>query len=144
MPLFPRLALPTTLLALTLLALVGCGGPVAMEAPALLTTDQIAARADAVFIAYMELRNLTPENFARVEALRRRYEAELEAILRAGQAEGVMDLPDIRLAAMALIAMLTGVNTWFRAGGRLSLARVEEIYVDMALKSVGARPLNTR
>lgn len=103
-----------------------------------------AARADAVFIAYMELRNLTPENFARVEALRRRYEAELEAILRAGQAEGVMDLPDIRLAAMALIAMLTGVNTWFRAGGRLSLARVEEIYVDMALKSVGARPLNTR
>ena len=48
MPLFPRLALPTTLLALTLLALVGCGGPVAMEAPALLTTDQIAARAEGM------------------------------------------------------------------------------------------------
>src|SRR5690554_6887329 len=46
-----------------------------------------AARADAVFISYMELRNLTPENFARIEALRRRYESELEAILRAGQAE---------------------------------------------------------
>jgi hypothetical protein len=31
-------------------------------------------RADEVFIAYMELRNLEPENFAEVEAERRRYE----------------------------------------------------------------------
>ncbi len=97
-----------------------------------------AARADAVFVSYMELRNLSTENFAALEALRRRYEAELEAILRAGQAEGVMRLPDTRLAAMALIAMLTGVNTWFREGGRLSLDRVEDIYVDMARKAVGA------
>jgi hypothetical protein len=42
-----------------------------------------------------------------------------------------MRLPDTRLAAMALIAMLTGVNTWFREGGRLSRDQVEDIYVDM-------------
>jgi AcrR family transcriptional regulator len=97
-----------------------------------------AARSDAVFVAYMELRNLNAENFAALEALRRRYEGELEAILRAGQAEGAMRLPDTRLAAMALIAMLTGVNTWFREGGRLSRAQVEDIYVDMVRKAVGA------
>lgn len=96
-----------------------------------------AARADAVFISYMELRNLTPENFARIEELRRRYERELETILLAGQAEGTMDLPDARLASMAIIAMLTGVNTWFREGGRLSLDKVEQIYCDMIRKSVG-------
>lgn len=99
-----------------------------------------AARADAVFIAYMELRNLTPENFAIVEALRKTYETELETILRAGQQEGTLRVPDTKLAAMALIAMLTGVNTWFREGGRLSRARVEDIYVDMVLKAAGARP----
>ncbi|MCB1398358.1 MAG: hypothetical protein H6898_17285 [Rhodobacter sp.] len=38
-----RLALPTALAAL--LALAGCGGVVAGDAPALLTTDAIAARA---------------------------------------------------------------------------------------------------
>lgn len=97
-----------------------------------------AARADAVFVSYMELRSLTPQHFAALEALRRRYEAELEAILQAGQAEGTMRLPDTRLAAMALIAMLTGVNTWFRDGGRLSIERVEDIYVDMVHKAVGA------
>jgi AcrR family transcriptional regulator len=98
-----------------------------------------AARADAVFIAYMELRNLTPENFAVIEGLRRRYETELEGILRAGQQDGTLAVPDTKLATMALIAMLTGVNTWFRAGGRLSLDRVEEIYVDMVLKAAGAK-----
>ena len=99
-----------------------------------------AARAEAVFIAYMELRNLTPVNFARIEGLRKRYETELESILRAGVAEGSLAMPDTKLAAMALIAMLTGVNTWFREGGRLSRARVEDLYVDMVLKAAGARP----
>jgi AcrR family transcriptional regulator len=96
------------------------------------------ARADAVFVSYMELRSLSPRNFEALEALRRRYEAELEAILKAGQDEGTMRLPDTRLGAMALIAMLNGVNTWYREGGRLSLARVQEIHVDMVRKAVGA------
>ncbi len=93
-------------------------------------------RPDAVFIAYMELRNLTPENFAQIEALRRQYEDELEDILRQGVAEGVFDVPDTKVATMALIAMLTGVNTWFREGGRLSLPEVETIYWTMVHKSV--------
>jgi hypothetical protein len=37
---------------------------------------------------------------------------------------------------MALIAMLTGVNTWYRAQGRLSLAEVEAIYWDIVRRSV--------
>lgn len=94
-------------------------------------------RPDAVFIAYMELRNLEPDRFAEIEALRRSYEAELEAILHDGQAAGVFELADPRLASMALIAMLTGVTNWYREGGRLSRAEVEELYADMALKAVG-------
>ena len=93
-------------------------------------------RPDAVFIAYMELRNLSPQNFAAIEKLRKRYEDTLEDILRCGQQEGVFTLPDTKLATMALIAMLTGVNTWYREGGRLSRDMVEEIYWDMARKSV--------
>jgi predicted patatin/cPLA2 family phospholipase len=84
------------------------------------------------------LRNLGPENFARIEAMRRRYEDTLEAILKAGQAAGQFHLPDSKLATMALIAMLTGVNTWYREGGRLARERVAEIYWDMARKAVGA------
>jgi AcrR family transcriptional regulator len=95
-------------------------------------------RVDAVFIAYMELRNLDPGNFAVIEDRRRRYEAALERILTDGQETGDFAIPDPRLATMAMIAMLTGVNTWYREGGRLSRDRVEEIYWDLARKSVAA------
>ena len=95
-------------------------------------------RAEAVFLSYMELRNLSEANFAVIEALRRTYETELESILKAGQRDRVLSVPDTKLATMAIIAMLTGVNTWYREGGRLSLATVETIYWDMVRKAVGA------
>lgn len=93
-------------------------------------------RAEAVFVSYMELRNLTPENFNVIEGLRRDYETRAEAILRRGVAEGRFAVAEPRIAAMALIAMLTGVNTWFREGGRLSLAEVEAVYWDMVRRMV--------
>lgn len=96
------------------------------------------ARPDAVFIAYMELRNLSGENFAAVEAQRKLYENELEAIVKRGVAEGSFVAADTKLATLALIAMLTGVNTWYREGGRLSGEDVENLYWDMARKSLGA------
>ncbi len=95
-------------------------------------------RAEAVFLSYMELRNLNPENFAVIEGLRKRYETELEALLKAGQEANAFLVPDTKLATMAIIAMLTGVNTWFREGGRLSRETVETIYWDMVRKAVGA------
>ncbi|MBI1219624.1 MAG: TetR family transcriptional regulator [Rhodobacteraceae bacterium] len=91
-----------------------------------------------VFIAYMELRNLTPENFAVLERQRHAYEDALEAILRDGAATGAFRVPDAKLATRALIAMLTGVTQWFRDGGRLGRAEVGAIYAEMALRAVGA------
>lgn len=95
-------------------------------------------RPDAVFIAYMELRNLTPQNFVIIEDLRRQYEDRLEAILQAGVAQGVFAVTDTKVGTLAVIAMLTGVNTWFRAGGRLSLDDVVAQYWDMVRKAVAA------
>ena len=96
-----------------------------------------AERADEVFISYMELRNLEGQNFRAVEKLRQDYERHLRAILEEGQAQGSFMITDIPVTAMAIIAMLTGVTTWYRSGGRLSIRQVEEIYVTMVLGSVG-------
>jgi AcrR family transcriptional regulator len=93
------------------------------------------ARADAVFIAYMELRNLTDDNFARIEALRSQYESGLEQILRDGVASGAFQVSDTKIATLAIIAMLTGVNTWFRSGGRLSLEEVTAQYWEMVRRA---------
>ncbi len=95
-------------------------------------------RPDAVFVANMELRNLEPENFVAIEDLRKRYEAGLIRILDEGALVRDFTLPDSKLAAMAIIAMLTGVNTWYREGGRLSRERIERIYWNMIRRAVGA------
>ena len=116
----------------------GQGALAALEAFVRFHIRHNLPRAEAVFLSYMELRNLGPENFATIEALRKAYETELEQILQAGQTAGAFRLPDTKLATMAIIAMLTGVNTWYREGGRLSRETVETIYWDMVRKAVGA------
>lgn len=93
---------------------------------------------DGVFISYMELRSLSEENFAKIEPLRRRYEAILEEILVDGQEREVFQVPDTRLATMAVIAMLNGVTVWYQEGGRLSQERVERIYWNMVRRAVKA------
>lgn len=95
-------------------------------------------RSDEVFLSYMELRNLSPENFEKIEVLRRQYEAELEAILSDGHGSEDFRLPDVRVSTMALIAMLNGVLTWYREGGRLSRDRIQRIYWNMARRMVRA------
>ncbi|QFT60456.1 HTH-type transcriptional repressor KstR2 [Sulfitobacter sp. THAF37] len=99
-----------------------------------------ADRPDAVFIAYMELRNLDPANFAEIERLRRSYEDRLENILRLGVESGAFVVQDTKIVTLAIIAMLTGINTWFRETGRLSLDEVVAQYWEMVRKAVGAAP----
>ncbi|WP_027243461.1 TetR/AcrR family transcriptional regulator [Leisingera daeponensis] len=95
-------------------------------------------RPDAVFIAYMELRNLTEENFTVIESLRRDYENGVEGILKEGVEQGVFAIPDTKIATLAVIAMLNGVNTWYRSEGRLSLDEVEQAYWNMVQKALSA------
>ena len=95
-------------------------------------------RRDSVFLAYMELRNLSAENFDEIEKLRRQYEDQLEDILSAGQESGHFRLPDTRVTTMALIAMLTGVHVWYRDGGRLSRDRIQRIYWNLVRRTVRA------
>lgn len=96
-------------------------------------------RPEAVFIAYMELRNLSDANFEAIEVMRGTYEDRLEGILKAGKVSGAWDVGDAKIATFAVIAMLTGVNTWFRSAGRLSLTQVQDQYWDMVRNCVGAK-----
>jgi AcrR family transcriptional regulator len=93
-------------------------------------------RPDAVFLAYMELRNLSAENFATIEALRRSYEDQLQGILSEGQASGDFRVEDARVTTMALIAMLAGIHVWYRDGGRLSRDRIQTIYRELVRRTV--------
>jgi AcrR family transcriptional regulator len=89
-----------------------------------------------VFISYSELRSLEPGNYGAVVALRRAYERKLIDILDCGVARGEFTVADTTVAAFGILAMLTGVCTWFKTSGRLSKEQVIEIYTDMVLKGL--------
>lgn len=95
-------------------------------------------RRDQVFVSYMELRNLSDENFKRIEALRKRYESKLETILACGEADGVFEISDRAVTTLSIIAQLTGTTNWYRSDGRLSIEEVANIYSDLIRKSVAA------
>lgn len=93
-------------------------------------------RADEVFVAYMELRNLEPENFTEVEAARQQYEKILSDILEDGVRAGRYSVADPKVATRAIIAMLTGIPTWYRPGRGLSRQDIETLYLTMVRKCV--------
>mgnify|MGYP001156108526 CR=1 FL=1 len=94
-------------------------------------------RADDVFISFMELRSLEPEGHKRIEQKRSAYEDVVRKIIREGQETGQFNVEDAHVAAMSVLGSLIGVNTWYRAKGRLSKEKIEDYYVAILLRSVG-------
>ncbi len=96
------------------------------------------SRPDEVFLSYMELRSLETDNFETLEGLRRTYETCLKEILEQGVHEACFILDDVHVTAMAILAMLTGVNNWFKQSGRLSADIITDHYVSLTLSSIRA------
>lgn len=93
---------------------------------------------DAVFISYMELRNLEEPGLSEIQKLRKYYEGFLRKIITVGNDSKIFSIQDVPVSTMAIISMLTGVNAWYNDNGRLSADEVEDIYVAMVLGAVGA------
>ena len=96
------------------------------------------ARANSLFLSYMELRSLDAENFMRIEDLRRSYEHAIADIIRAGVATEDFRPQDPRVTARAIIALLNGLPVWYRDGGTLSREAVETLYLNMIAGLAGA------
>jgi hypothetical protein len=95
-----------------------------------------------VFIANSELRSLEPKNYEEIVALRGAYEQRLAAILAEGVAEGEFEVVDVQVATFAILALLTGLTTWYRPGGRLTKEAIVAAHEKLVLSSVapGATP----
>ncbi|MBA7480195.1 HTH-type transcriptional repressor KstR2 [subsurface metagenome] len=96
-----------------------------------------------VFIANSELRSLEPKNYEAIVALRGAYEQRLAQILEQGAEEGVFEVVDVQVATFAIIALLTGLCSWYRPGGRLTREAIIAAHEKLVLSGVsplGAPP----
>lgn len=90
-----------------------------------------------VFIANSELRSLEPKNYDAIVALRGAYEQRLATILKEGVSDGVFEVSDIQVATFAILALLTGLCTWYRPGGRLTKEAIVTAHEKLVLSGVG-------
>lgn len=89
-----------------------------------------------VFIANSELRSLEPKNYEAIVKLRGAYERRLADILTEGVSEGDFEVVDIQVATFAILALLTGICTWYRPGGRLTREDIVAAHEKLVLSSV--------
>lgn len=97
-------------------------------------------RKQEVYISNSELRALEGQNRTRILAMRRRYEDTLIGLLERGTGAGVIDVPDPKVAAYAMIAALTGVCVWYKPSGRLSKQELVTIHTALLLDGIRRRP----
>jgi AcrR family transcriptional regulator len=97
-----------------------------------------ASKRKDVYVANSELRSLKGEAHTRVVALRRRYEELWVNVLLRAAATGSIRATDPRVTAFAIIAMLTGLCTWYSEDGRLPLDTVVDIHRRLILRGLAA------
>ena len=89
-----------------------------------------------VFIGSSELRSLEPKNRKKIVALRRAYEDRLCDILDRGAARKLFKIDDTRVSAYAILAMLTGICTWYDPKGRTNRQQLIDIHTRLVLQGV--------
>lgn len=85
---------------------------------------------------------LSPEQQARIAAMRREYRDAVRDVIAQGVAAGELHAADPLLTAMAILDMLDGVRSWYHADGPLSLPELAARYraFALALCQVGGGP----
>jgi len=89
-----------------------------------------------VFIGSSELRSLEPKNRRKIVALRKAYEDRLYEILEQGAVNKLFKIEDIRVSTYAILAMLTGICTWYDTKGRIDRKTLIDIHTRLVLQGV--------
>ncbi|MDN5932927.1 MAG: TetR/AcrR family transcriptional regulator [Pseudonocardia sp.] len=74
-----------------------------------------------------------------MQALRRRHEHALRAIIEEGVAAGRFSIDSPALGSFAIREMCVSIARWFRDDGPITAEQVADEYTDFALRVVGAR-----
>ena len=126
-------------------ALVGIEDPVdRLRAFVAFHVNYHMVRKKQIFVVNFELRSLDSGNYSTIVEMRSAYEKRLGDILETGTAEGVFFCEDVRVASFAILAMLTGVCTWYRPNGRLGREDIINTHMQLVLRGLQAGKLKHR
>lgn len=91
-----------------------------------------------------EEKNLRPEDFDRINDMRREFDRKLTNLLRQGAELGEFTMSDPHIAALGIGGMVSWAYVWYRQNGRLSITEVADELTKIILAIVQYRPRATK
>lgn len=90
-------------------------------------------RKGEVLVNIRERRSLPPDLRGRVNALRREYRDAVTSVIEDGRRQGLFQVPDPKLAAMAVLDMANGLVQWFQPRDDQDRERAASAYAAAAV-----------
>jgi TetR/AcrR family transcriptional regulator, cholesterol catabolism regulator len=105
-------------------------------------TKVILQRQANIAVYFREEKHLSEAGLADINAFRKQFDRVLSELLDEGVKEGQFNVPDIRLAALAIGGMVSWAYTWYQPEGRFSADEVGKRFAHLTLQMVGVQPEN--
>jgi AcrR family transcriptional regulator/DNA-binding XRE family transcriptional regulator len=97
-------------------------------------------RRATAFLGASEMRSLEPEAYARLAAIRRAQQQQVDEEVQAAVAAGQLSTPAPKEAARAVVTMCTAIVQWYRPDGPTTPGQIAEQYVEFALDLLRRTP----
>ena len=92
----------------------------------------------AIAVLFRDMAHLSPDHFVELQAVRRRFQQTVQRFLSDGVAAGDFHVPDAKVAGIAVLDLLKGVDAWIKEPGRLGRRQVADTYAVLILQLMGA------
>jgi AcrR family transcriptional regulator len=92
----------------------------------------------AIAVLFRDMSHLSPDHFAELQAVRRHFQQAVQRFLADGVAAGEFNGPDAKVAGIAVLDLLKGIDAWIRDPGRLGRRQVADTYAILILQLMGA------
>ena len=92
----------------------------------------------AIAVLFRDMAHLSPDHFVELQAVRRHFQQTVQRFLAGGVAAGEFQVPDAKVAGIAVLDLLKGVDAWIKEPGRLGRRQVADTYAVLILQLMGA------
>jgi AcrR family transcriptional regulator len=91
----------------------------------------------AIAVLFRDMAHLSPDHFVELQAVRRDFQQAVQRFLADGVVAGEFSVPDTKVAGIAILDLLKGVDAWIREPGRLGRRQVADTYAVLILQLMG-------
>ncbi len=97
------------------------------------------ARRHSIAVLFRDMGHLAPEHLDELRTVRRRFQQTFQRFVAKGVSAGEFAVPDAKVAGIAVLDLLLGIDHWMRESGRLDIRQVADTYAVLVAQMLGLR-----